>query len=189
MKKTILSFVFSTSLLGLLFSCFCKNVPPYWNPKSLDILFEDNDYNPIQPGLHSMDTVVLKLYISANYISNNITPSSFLNSCYATSCPDYGYLGMKDELADIIVTSDTTYNNIPKGESLAPFIKINNQNIKGWIAEKGYNRISYGGSSAFHLPISLIERPTSHSTHTFTVQLVSRSGQTISAVSNSLTWN
>jgi hypothetical protein len=186
MKTTLLCFLLVSGLFGLSFSC-CGDRPSYWNLTSFQVEVMDFDRTtlPINDTI-STDALILALSFGQEFLSDHINLGSnpFINSAYATSCPDYGELGMKDELVAIDITSSAPFNNYLPESSLVPMLFVGSQPLQDWIDNKSYN---YSYSDVWHL--LLPEKPSASSnTHDFKIRLTFDSGRVEEVQLGALTW-
>ncbi len=186
MKKTILSLLLSTGLFGLLISCFCEDVDPYFRIVEFQVDLLDENYAPITNNQTSQNSLFLDLALTTEYLAQ-AQANPFLHSCYATSpCPKAGQQGMKDPISDIIITSNTDFNNIPAGEPLNAIARIDGMTIQDWIADGYFQGLYYAQP---HIKIHLVEKPTNNATHIFSVGITLTSAGTSTVHSDTITWN
>lgn len=190
MKKTIFSFLLSTGLLGVLFSCYCKEVKPFWDVTTIETNVYDVNNNPPISGQINTDSLLIEIELSSRFLSYQAPNNLFINSCQATpKCQTDGHEGMKDKLTDIIITSDQDFNNYTAGQSLSLTTTIDNQSINTWISNQNYNFLIYYFSPKPRIQLLLTEKPTNLSTHNFTVKMVFDSGRTVETQTGAITWN
>lgn len=187
MRTTILCFLFVSGLLGLAISC-C-DIPEYWNMTSYQVeVFGHKNGSSISPTNDTIKTDSLTLFISfeKEFLSNSMPlgPNPFINNTYATSCPEEGRLGMKDELIDLQITSSLPFNNYPAGTSLTPSALINNTPASTWLADRQFNLLSINFWN-----IILTEKPAANSNvHDFKIRMIFESGREETIQLGALTW-
>lgn len=190
MKKTIFSFLLSTGLLGILFSCYCKEVKPFWDVNTIDVNVYDSNNNPLISGQVNTDSLFIEVEMTTIFLSYNLPNNPFINSCQATpKCHSDGHEGMKDILTDIIITSDQDFNNFASGQSLSTTATIDNQTIPTWINNRNYDFLIYYQAPNPKIKLTLTEKPTNLSTHNFTVKMVFASGRVAETQTGTITWN
>lgn len=188
MKTTILCFLLVSGLFGLSFSC-CSGVQDYWNLTSFQVKVTNYDGSIIPTNdTISTDTLVLNLIFGQEYLSDNLLsgPNPFIGSAHATSCPDPGGLGMKDELVDMLITSSAPFNTYLPETSLVPMISINGKNFQNWINLKDFN--GYYGQDTWRI-IFPIKPSANSNTHDFKITLIFDSGRTEELQMGALNWN
>ena len=133
------------------------------------------------------DSMLLVLSFGQELLTDNIHlgPNPFMSSAYATSCPEPGELGMKDELVDIEITSSLPFNNYLAGASLTPMLSIDGISLQAWIERKGFNQ--YYQNTWF---ITFPTKPSNNShTHDFKIRLIFNSGRIEELQLGALTWS
>ena len=186
MRTTILCFLLISGLFGLSFSC-CSYVPDYWNLTSFQVQVTGlNRTNLLANDTISADTLLLSIHFGQEFVSDNryFGPNPFISSTHATSCPDHGELGMKDELVDINITSSAPFNNYLPESSLNSMLLMHNISIQNWIDNKNYNP-PYQDIWAITFPI---KPSASSNTHDFKVRLTFNSGRVEEVQLGALTW-
>jgi hypothetical protein len=186
MKTTLLCFLLVSGLFGLSFSC-CSEIPKYWNLTSFQVktMSFDGFSIPVNDTI-STDTLILTLIFGQEFLSDNIPlgPNPFLSSAHATSCPDPGELGMKDELAAVNITSSAPFNNYLPETSLTPMLFIHGVPLQDWIDNKVYNQY-YQNSWSILFPI---KPSVSSNIHDFKISLTFDSGRIEEVQMGAFTW-
>lgn len=123
MKQTIRAGVVLAviTLIGC-FPCNCERIPAYINIEGFDLEVKRilNRYNdgsfssyPIGPEdpIDHADLLLEFTSVGSFYSFNNCmnVGRSFINSAYACSCPEPGFSGSAQRLADIVVTSNNPF--------------------------------------------------------------------------------
>lgn len=185
MKKTLLSLFFATGLFGLLVSCFCKDVNPYWNITDFTIEVLDANRAPLVNNQYQGDALILNIDMDTYFHANTYNP--FVNSCYATQpCPRDGHRGMKDPVVAITITSSEVYNGIPAGQSLNQFARAQGEfTLDELINSRQFFTFEYYEQ---HLEIRLTQKPTDNAVHTFTVKMETDAGHSKEAQTTAITW-
>ncbi len=181
MKKILLTFLLSTSLFAILFSC-CPN-DPYWEFGTMKLSIQDYDRRD-----SSVRTATLSIIadLDISYLSDALLPygnNPFVSSATATRCEPDGYQGMKDPISSINITSNAAFGNFPPNTSLNSIIEYNGQDLST------YNMISFQYDNAYGDAVfEVLQKPTSGSTHVFKVEMTSISGYKYIAITPAVNW-
>lgn len=123
--KRVLTLIFCSTVIGLLFHCCCENELIIVGSGSLELV--DDDFNRI-------DTVESSFALYARFdvsVVSNYNQWSFMNSALATSC-SYDYLNSIDESTiEIVCNKEFAYNGeiVTPGTNLFEFEEVFIENM------------------------------------------------------------
>ncbi len=195
MKKLTITFIFSLGLIGTLFTaCFCKDVQPYWKPKSGSI----NLYSSLDGSLEEVsagdtvqaDSLAVILQYEAEYVASKYNPFAQLgNIARATQkCPVDGHAGLKRKATSISITSNESYNGLNAGEELSQFFKYNGESIQisylNELNQFGYEYVAYG----FNREMYWVIPPNNSIERNLIVKVNFEGGETVTMQTNDFTW-
>lgn len=193
MKKIILSFILSTSLLGIFNGCYCDHILPYWNATTMDISVNEivnNRFVPASNSVVNTDSLGIQILFGADFLALGYTPNNvFINACSAFKCITSGHSGMKDEISNIEITSNADYNVIVAGQPLNSIIHVSGTLLNNWLTEKGFNEMEFYGKDERIMQLLFAEKPSNNSLHNFKVKISFVSGREELLETGMITWN
>jgi hypothetical protein len=196
MKRLLLVFIFSTSLLAIFNTSCCKGYP-YWELRDLVM----SQTSIAIAGINNSDSLVLELHCQLNFLANH-TPllkndNPFIGTCTAVSCkPLYGNQGSKDPIERVLVYSNNQISTYAAQLDLGRIIRTEYDNksrlyngLSPTMVNESLTEMGLYGENQIPLRLVIIERPIPGTKHVFTIELETKSGQIYTAQTDTITWN
>lgn len=182
--------------LGLIPSCRCPEIDPYYMPTELKInaIWNNSSYDEFQD-LIIEEADGFELWVDFSKTEFLVKQTvSFTNTLMATQpCPEDGYLGLKYKATSITITSSSEFMGIPAGENINEFFHIleyipDSMNSSGQYEEVSIenmiSQLNNGYGFYTHIPILISELPENNLAHTFSVELEFENGRVLSGNSS-----
>lgn len=193
MKKAIFTVLFSMGLLlNLAFECCPDN--SHWNLDSFDIHVYNyrNGQRATASSQIVSDTLALQLYLKAHFMADVMPSNPLISTCQATSCDPYGgEKGMKDEIAQVVISGNTYTNGQLSSQSLNAMALLDGFPVSLWLARKTYNELFVKNlyTDMCLLNILLTQPPTDKPIHDISITFIMKSGAIVQAITPKIIWD
>ena len=115
--------------MGLIPSCCCPDVDPFYMPTEMTVksIWNNSLYDEFEDlTIEEADGFELRLEFTKREFLADMTPSfSFINQAMATQpCPGDGEQGLKHKASAMEILSTSDFQDIPAGESINHFFHV-----------------------------------------------------------------
>jgi hypothetical protein len=182
LKKIV--YLVSIVTVVILFENCCKDEPRYFRYENMEIKHYTDSQQTITGNLtaDTSEQYFITINFDVEYLAHYQSGLSSLlfNTAHASRCKPPGYEGAKEEISNIIITSDADFDSTHQaGMSLNKYFSIfdyNNQNSD----TLSFKNIRYYPINNPEIDIKLIQRPFTDSVHTFKVYIELANGESFS---------
>ncbi|RYY48673.1 MAG: hypothetical protein EOO06_09545 [Chitinophagaceae bacterium] len=191
-KILILPALFICSTVLYIGCCQCmdhsKNL---YKVTSLRVFAYGSNQTVVDTGAVTMvDTIYLNYSLMGHCIAKATTDLSFLMntaSAWSCKCDGCGEKGLKDSVAEVSITSDSVYNNIPANQPLNQFFKMNDLGaIQAF--DSLVNYLNRPMSNYYGVNIFTTQKPNNNQGHVFKLTMRFVSGLVLTTDTRRIFW-